>query len=90
MKRNNTLAFFQALRRENQNVVPQGSILGPVIFNIFLNDIFASLNETTLYNHAYDNTICNSDKNIENVKSHLVRTCMTEIAIDWFEAKQTL
>ena len=28
-------------------------------------------------------TICNSDENIENVKTHLVR--MPKIAIDWFE-----
>ena len=57
--------------------------VGPILFNIFLNDIFASLNETPLYNYADDSTICNSDENIENVKSHLVS--MIKIAIDWFE-----
>ena len=55
----------------------------PNSFNIFLNDIFASLNETTLYKYAEDNTLCKIDENIENVKSHLVS--MTKVAIDWFE-----
>ena len=71
---------------ELQNIikgVPQWSILSPILFNIFLKDIFASLSETTLWNYADDNTICNSDENIENVKSHLLS--MTKIAIDWFE-----
>ena len=71
---------------EWQNItkgVPQGFILGPILFNIFLNDIFASLNETILYNYADDNIICNSDENIKNVKSHL--GSITEIAIDWFK-----
>ena len=37
--------------------MPQGSILGPLLFNIFLNDIFYSLTEGSLFNFADDNTI---------------------------------
>ena len=37
--------------------VPQGSILGPLIFNIFINDIFHVIKQGTLYNYADDNTI---------------------------------
>ena len=37
--------------------IPQGSILGPLIFNIFINDMFYFIEKCSLYNYADDNSL---------------------------------
>ena len=47
--------------------VPQGSILGPLLFNIFLCDKFFELSQTNFASYADDNTQYVEGSNIDEV-----------------------
>ena len=66
--------------------VPQGSILGPLLFNIFLNDIFYFINNTKIANYADDNTTYSMDENVPNLLSILENE--TTALLEWFKANE--
>ena len=57
--------------KEIKTRIPQGSILGPLLLNIFLNDIFYFINNDNLCNYADDNALSSVGKKLNMVKETL-------------------
>ena len=62
--------------------VVQGSILGPVLLNIFLSDLFLIMNNTELASYADDNTPYAVENNIEELIVKLQNA--SERHFQWF------
>ena len=75
----NTYSSFQTIL----SGVPQGSLLGPILFNVYVDDLFLFIRQATLYNYADDNTLAFFSRTLLN----LVRVLVEEAgaALDWLK-----
>ena len=68
--------------RELLTVVPQGSVLGPLLFNIYLIDLFYIVEYTDICNFADDSTPHFSSTNVNEAITNVERDC--SLLVDWF------
>ena len=66
--------------------VPQGTILHPVLFNVFINDISLFVKNCNLYNYADDNTVSISGTSLATVTKSL--EVDSKSLISWFSSNK--
>ena len=71
-----------SVRNETTRDVPQSSILGLLLFNVFINNIFMFIEKSEICNFADDKTIYDCGENLSNILENLKHDI--KILLTWF------
>ena len=68
--------------------MPQGSALGVLLFNIFLNDLYFFITKASLHNYAGDNTLSAYSSDLNSLINILTEESQT--TINWLKASHII
>ena len=77
------ISSFKSPWTEILKGVPQGSVLGPLLFNVFVNDLFYFIERSDLYNFADDNSLSCASYSLNHLMCNLEHD--SNICINWYK-----